>query len=255
MALIWSREAHGNRYEVRSAGRSVRLYTNGVFHSQFNPARPFAGSVWDLLLLPALLQPHEAIRRVLLLGVGGGAVVRMCRQLYPQAQLVGVELDPVHLQVARRFFAAEGEGVSLIQGDAIGWLERYRGEPFDLIIDDLFGDSGGEPQRAVALQGRWFGRLLAALGDEGVIVTNCVSSRELHTSAPFTNLHIGRRFRAAFAFSHPLYDNAIGAFYRGDQSSRGARRRIEAALAVYSGQKGCKLDHYRIRSLTGSLRS
>ena len=52
MALLWERRVEGTLYQVRSAGRTRRLYTNGVFHSQYNPVRPVTGSVWDLLLLP-----------------------------------------------------------------------------------------------------------------------------------------------------------------------------------------------------------
>src|SRR5690606_1943682 len=76
MALIWSKR-HGNvKYEVRSAGNTRRLYSNGVFHSSYNPSRAITGGVWDLLMMPAFLYPPGAIRRVLLLGVGGGTVIR-----------------------------------------------------------------------------------------------------------------------------------------------------------------------------------
>ena len=70
MAIVWSRSAGGNQYEVRSAGQSIRLYKNGVFHSQWNPNRPLAGGVWDLLFIPALFADRQ-ISRVLVLGVGG----------------------------------------------------------------------------------------------------------------------------------------------------------------------------------------
>ncbi|QKQ25565.1 hypothetical protein [Candidatus Reidiella endopervernicosa] len=57
MALLWYRKEGESRYEVRSAGATRRLYTNGVFHSQYNPNRPISGSVWGLLMLPALYYP------------------------------------------------------------------------------------------------------------------------------------------------------------------------------------------------------
>ena len=72
MALLWEKRAGGVCYQVRTAGNTVRLYTNGVLHTQYNPTRLLTGSVWDLLLLGALFVPRERMRRVLLLGVGGG---------------------------------------------------------------------------------------------------------------------------------------------------------------------------------------
>ena len=55
MALIWKTELQGGHYEGRRAGRTLRLYANGVQHSEFHPKRLVTGSVWDLLWLPALL--------------------------------------------------------------------------------------------------------------------------------------------------------------------------------------------------------
>ena len=77
MSILWQKTAGQDRYEVRSAGRSLRLYRNGVLHTQYNPSRPIGGNLWDLLLDPAFFRSPEAIRRVLVLGVGGGAVIRL----------------------------------------------------------------------------------------------------------------------------------------------------------------------------------
>ncbi len=75
MAIVWSKKVAETRYEVRSAGSPLRLYTDGVFHSQYNPEQLLTGHVWDLLMLPAFFYPKNTIKRVLVLGVGGGAVV------------------------------------------------------------------------------------------------------------------------------------------------------------------------------------
>ncbi|HKK18504.1 MAG TPA: hypothetical protein VJ952_07465, partial [Opitutales bacterium] len=95
MALLWNHEVEGNLYEVRSAGASLRLYRNGVNHSQWNPDRPLSGSVWDLITLPALHRPKARIRDALMLGFGAGAVARQLCELAGVERLVGVELDPM----------------------------------------------------------------------------------------------------------------------------------------------------------------
>ena len=136
MALIWKTELQGVHYEVRRAGRTLRLYANGVQHSEFHPKRLLTGSVWDLLWLPALLHEPSRFRRVLVLGLGGGSLIPPIRQLLNPDTLVAVELDPAHLQVAREVFGMEAFGVETHEGDAQAWLRAYRGEPFDLIIED-----------------------------------------------------------------------------------------------------------------------
>ncbi|WP_455217906.1 hypothetical protein, partial [Kaarinaea lacus] len=77
MAIVWHKKISGTCYEVRKAGNSIRLYTDGVFHSQYNPHRPVTGSVWDLLMLPAFFTNIDKISRVLVLGVGGGSVIQL----------------------------------------------------------------------------------------------------------------------------------------------------------------------------------
>ena len=89
---MWSKQTADNLYEVRSAGQSIRLYTNDVFHSQFNPRRTVDGSLWDLLSLPVLLLPPEPALKVLVLGVGGGAVIRQLAVLLEHPDIVGVDL-------------------------------------------------------------------------------------------------------------------------------------------------------------------
>src|SRR5690606_38618268 len=154
MALIWSKR-HGNvNYEVRSAGNTRRLYSNGVFHSSYNPSRAITGGVWDLLMMPAFLYPPGAIRRVLLLGVGGGTVIRQLQAFVRPREIVAVDLDPVHLDVARRFFGVRGEDARLVHADAREWLDADDSR-YDLVIDDLFGERDGEPVRAVTADAAW----------------------------------------------------------------------------------------------------
>lgn len=261
MTLLWETTRDGTRYSVRSHGASVRLYSNGVFHSQWNPDRPFAGGVWDCLGLPALYRPPDATRRVLLLGVGGGAVIRQLERLVPGASITGVEIDPVHLDVARRFFgvadapagASDGrmsvsderggvsnertstsdgrdEGgavdVTLVEADAVAWLRARAGEPFDLIVDDLFGHDEGEPVRARALTPDWIALLRASVTDAGLAVVNCVDGRELKTAA---SAFADEGFHHARRWAQSGYENAIGVFSAAPLVPREWSRRLEAS--------------------------
>lgn len=231
MAILWEKIHGGKRYQVRSAGRSRRLYTDGVFHSQFNPARPVTGSVWDLLLLPAFFHGPESVRRVLLLGVGGGAVIRQLQHFLRPDCIHGVELNAIHLQVARRFFGVSGPGLRLIRADAQLWLERYQGPAFDLIIDDLFGEEAGEPVRPVAADPRWAELLLRHLTPQGTLVTNFGSTAELRASAYWTSDRIRNRFRSRYRLTTPLYGNVVAALLR----RRGTPSQLRAHLRAIPG--------------------
>jgi spermidine synthase len=247
MSVLWERRVNGTLYQVRGAGLTRRLYTNGVFHSQYNPERPATGSVWDLLLLSAFFYAPGELRRVLVLGVGGGAVIRQLQQFVRPEVIVGVELSAVHLAIARRFFGVRGEGVVLQQADAVEWLRDYRGPGFDMIVDDLFADSDGEPQRAVFADAGWVSRLSRCLCPNGMIVTNFASPLELEVSAYLTHSACRRRFRSAFQLSTGQNHNAVGVFLRKPADTRQLRERLKRVPEL-DPRKATGL-RYRIRSL------
>jgi spermidine synthase len=248
VAVIWRKTVGDKRYEVRSAGATRRLYTGGVCHSQFNPNHPVSGTVWDLLMLPAFFYPTSEIRRVLVLGVGGGAAISQLLRFVHPASIVGVELDPVHLYVARRFFGLEHPAVELHQADAGHWAKAYTGAKFDMIIDDLYTDEDGEPVRTVHARARWWDVLTGLLSSEGVLVANFVSVRELHASAYFHSRRVARRFPCAFQLTLPNYFNAVGAFLRKGSTPTQLRSNLTAVPGLKPDLKSTRL-RYRIRRI------
>ena len=70
IAVLYRKKVGRCLYEIRAAGSTRRLYTDGVLHSQFNPRRLITGSVWDLLWLGLFFRPDPNPKRVLVLGLG-----------------------------------------------------------------------------------------------------------------------------------------------------------------------------------------
>ncbi len=243
MALVWFRQdSCGNRYELRRAGASLRLYTNGVFHSQYNPRRPVAGSVWDLLLLPAFMQPSERLRKILVLGVGGGAVIRQLNDFFSPELIVGIELNPVHLELAREFFDVDADNVELLEADARLWLQNYSGPKFDLVIDDLFGDLDGEPSRAVSVDWHWSQALRRVLSDRGVLAINFDSRSGLLESAPVSYPALRRQFAAGISLTTQNYANHIGVFLNQSLDLKEFERRLAQSPQLDRRRSSCKLN-------------
>jgi len=217
MALVWAHTTGGRRYEVRSAGRSMRLYTNGVLHSQYHPDHVFGGGVWDLLGLPALWRVEPRFCGILLLGLGGGAVVRQLHELATWERFVAVERNPVHLDIARRFFGLDQVPARLLEVDAVRWLEAYRGPGFDLIIDDLFSDQTGEARRAVRFSRSWYRSLRRLLSDSGMLVVNFADSRDLAFRIRQIPGLAGD-FKRAYKLTMPAYGNAVAVFLRRERT-------------------------------------
>lgn len=232
MTVLWERRVQQTHYQVRRAGGSIRLYSNGVFHSQWNPKRSSAHSVWDLLSAPlSLVAAPEP--RVLMLGVGGGAVINHSVELVPDAYIVGVERDPVHLEIARRWFGVRSR---LCLADAVEWVRSYRGPPFDYLVDDLFGHVDGEAARVVPVGHAWLRRLKGLLAPHGVMVINHADKADWHRNVA-GQIGFGHRARLGL----PLYDNAIGIYRRCpfDFALRSSGARRPALIAAWRTLSSC----------------
>lgn len=243
MAVVWKLTRNGVRYEVRSAGRTLRLYTNGAFHTQFNPARPLPGGVWDLLALPALI-PTPLPRSALVLGVGGGAVIRLLEQLGVR-RLTGIELDDVHLEIARRFFGCDTPGIDLVHADATRWVRRDR-HRFDLVIDDLYLDGEHDPERPQTLGSDWHDRMVARLSARGVLVQNHLSVADARRAA--STRAFRKTFRSALVFERDHYDNAVLALFRETMTPAAARAIIDKHIRAL-GKPAIRALDYGIRRL------
>ena len=248
MSIVWQKTSGQDLYEVRSAGNSVRLSRNGVLHAQYNPSGPIGGNLWDLLLIPAFFHTPVVIRRVLVLGVGGGAVIRLLNRFVRPDEIIGVELNPTHLQIARRFFGVGRRQATLIHADAVEWVRHYRGTAFDLIVDDIFGEEAGEPQRAVAADTGWVNRLQRHLSPEGTLVMNFATRTELESCAYFQDAAVQKRFSSAFRLNKPQYENTIAAFLAASSTSRQLRRNLALQPGLDPGVKSTRLA-YRIRRI------
>lgn len=248
MAVIWQKHVDGKSYEVRAAGQTRRLYTDGVFHSQYNPGRQLTGNVWDLLSLPSFFLEPDRMQRALVLGVGGGTVLRQLRHWYPNLQVTGIEFNPIHLYIAKRFFQLDDPQLTLVEADAIEWMQCYDGPAFDLIVDDLFFEEEGEPCRAVSANRHWLQTLTDALSAHGMLSMNFIANSDLRDSAVFHNRRLQSRFKNVYRFTTPLYENAIGVFLSQPQTLNQLLQRI-AEQPTLQAEFMEKRGKYQIRKL------
>ena len=210
--IIWERKHAGNHYQVRTAGKSIRLYRNQVFHSQYHGGRLLNGGVWDMLWLPLFFRQPNKPLRVLVMGVGAGAAIKKISDYIPDANITGVDIDKIHLQIARRFVGLDRRSVKLIHANAIDWLQSYSGPAFDLIIDDLFFEQEGEPCRAIAFAANkalWLRRIKACLAPNGLLIANCVSSKEARSLVTGALCSLPSAFSSGYTLREPNYDNII----------------------------------------------
>jgi spermidine synthase len=242
MTVIYSNKIDDCEYQVRTAGNSVRLYSNGVLHSQYNPLNPISGAIWDLLLLPAFLRPVPP-KNILLLGLGGGTLVHLIRLFFPLAHITCVDLDNEHIKIAKQYFKIPESNIRVVQGDAYEFLKRTK-DTFDWIIDDVFQHVTGEPERSGSAY-----QLLKTyqinLTPDGILSLNIIGKRQ------FENIHpLISGFNCAVQFMHPLYENKIVGLFNtsenGGAIKKGFKNRLADFKALDQSRKTCRLN-YKIR--------
>lgn len=247
MAVVWSADREGVRYEVHRKGKKLELYANGVQHSEFHPERLLTGSVWDLLWLPSLLQAQDRYQRVLVLGLGGGSLIPPIRALLNPETLIAVELDAPHLEVARDVFGVAAMGVETHLADACEWMASYQGPPFDLIIEDLFAPSNEQVTRAVPASLPWQRLLASHVSEQGMLVMNFgdwSEYRDSELSGEEAMDGFASRFRLSCSDCH----NAVIAFSSSATRSVRLRRQLADIPELCTRDARARLD-YHIRQL------
>lgn len=132
-----------------------------------NPAHIQHEYTRAMLLSLLFVDPRE----VLLLGLGGGSLATCLLNYHPELSMRAVELRRAVIKVAKRyFFLPKTERLSVIEDDAGQYLMDETVAPAQLILADMYGADGLDPQQLTS----WFlERCHELLDDGGWLVLNC----------------------------------------------------------------------------------
>lgn len=134
-----------------------------------------------------------SVNSILLLGLGGGTVVKQLRKKYPDSHITAIEIDPVMIKFAHKYFDIKiSKNLNIIEADAFTWIQKKynRKIPFakedrlkakgfkkvininyDLILVDIFAGNKIPPK----LQSQDFLRQIKKiLSPNGVAIFNCL---------------------------------------------------------------------------------
>ncbi len=204
---------------VNSVPGGREFLIDGTFASWYEPGSLVTGSVWDALALPLLLLPPAQRRRVLILGLGGGSAARVVRALAPRARIVGVELDPGVIEMARREFDLDELGIEVVCADARTYLRSLRAR-FDLVIDDIFiGKGKGVRKPQWSLEG---GIAMAASRVATGGILSCNTIDETRKVVPILNPLFPKTLRIDIEG----FDNHVLVGCRTDATGRALRARV-----------------------------
>jgi spermidine synthase len=126
--------------------------------------------------------------RVLMIGLGGGTFTSLLRRHYPDLWIDAVEIDPVVVEAAKRFFGVREDSRFRIHiEDGADFIERSS-YLYDLIFLDAYTQDGLPGQLATV---EFFNTVKARLSDNGVVIINLYGGEHIKNA-------IGKVFRVVF---------------------------------------------------------
>lgn len=152
---ILVKEFFGKKYidvgGLMQSGRIVRdLFQNGLKKLGFSENDP-------------------QIKKILVLGLGGGTVIERLTKWFPKARLTAVEIDPVMVGVAGKYFdLIDIPQLTIKIGDVFDRKLEF-GKDYNLIIVDVF--KGYDIPEALS-ETRFLCKLKSVLAKNGVVIFN-----------------------------------------------------------------------------------
>jgi spermidine synthase len=181
-----------------------------------------------------LYQPHP--RRVLIVGLGGGAMVRFLTHHEPEVRVDAVEIDPAVVRIADQYFGVRSGGnVRVHTADAVSFVESTM-DRYDVIFMDAFlrpssdTDTTGVPTRLKTLE--FLHRLKGTLAPGGVVAFNVNE----HASMADDIAAVTAAFGRAIVYRCPPADNKVVIATEGDiATDEEVRSRTGALDARFAG--------------------
>lgn len=201
--VVFRKDTQYHRLAVVDDETSRTLRFDSSYQSAMDLKDPFKTEYdyTDYLQLGLAYNPRA--KNVLFIGLGGGSAPKRFWRDFPALRLQVVEIDPVVLDVAHRYFAVpKSPRLSIAVRDGRRWLAKDRRRWDVIAVDTYYGD--GIPFHMATREFVELARSRLAPG--GVIVTNLIGSVRGSGSKLFRSIY--RTYRSVFPTTtvHPVID-------------------------------------------------
>ncbi len=145
-----------------------------------------------MMMASVLVNPEP--QSILIVGLGGGTLPTAFNDMYPNAEITNVEIDPAVAKVARKYFDFnETEKNQVVIKDARLHIKRQalKNKKYDLIILDAFG-SDYIPEHLTTVE--FLQEVKQVLSPQGVLASNTFSSSKYYHHESSTYAEVFGKF-------------------------------------------------------------
>jgi spermidine synthase len=169
-------------------GKSRFLYFNvRLMQSEMSLKAPHDLAIRYTQKMMAFLLFQPRPKRIVLIGLGGGSLIKFCYQRMPGTQLTAVELDPNVIAFRDTFLMPpDDDRLQVLEADGAEFLENTE-KGIDALLVDAFDKTGFAPSLA---NREFFDNAYAKLSGNGVLVINLAGEKETYAGLIGEAMHV-----------------------------------------------------------------
>lgn len=169
-------------------GKSRFLYFNvRLMQSEMSLKAPHDLAIRYTQKMMAFLLFQPRPKRIVLIGLGGGSLIKFCYYRLPGTQLTAVELDPEVIAFRDTFLLPPDDArLQVLQADGAEYLETTE-KGIDVLLVDAFDKTGFAPSLA---NREFFENAFAKLSGNGVMVINLAGEKETYAGLIGEAMHV-----------------------------------------------------------------
>lgn len=215
---------------IEQLGDKLQLrFDNQSLQTQIDRQQPHKLVMTNLLYLMGILIFIPPPRDILILGVGGGAIIHFFQYYLPGVNITGVDYDAKLLDLAQRHLGLPqpGERLSYVTDDAKSFVSSNTGQ-YDLIVVDIF-DGSQSPNWM--LQQDFMRSLKNRLSPSGAIAFNLLVESENRFKRFYQSLR--QQFsQKSIYIENDNYENRLLYAFNGDLRKRSMEEYLRQCQAL-----------------------
>lgn len=143
ITILEERESkyNGHLRVVRTWGMGTYIQAGGL--TPIKSGITQSGGIVENIWRSTLRQVHSTkypVQSILILGLGGGTLAKLLRKKYPEAKITGVEIDPMMIELGRKYLDLDKYNIDIKICDANTY--NLLPKTYDLVVVDMYsGDS------------------------------------------------------------------------------------------------------------------
>ncbi|NTV72122.1 MAG: spermidine synthase-like protein [Azonexaceae bacterium] len=169
-------------------GKSRFLYFNvRLMQSEMSLKAPHDLAIRYTQKMMAFLLFQPRPKRIVLIGLGGGSLIKFCYQRMPGTQLTAVELNPNVIAFRDTFLLPpDDDRLQVLEADGAEFLASTE-KGIDALLVDAFDKTGFAPSLA---NREFFDNAYAKLSGNGVLVINLAGEKETYAGLIGEAMHV-----------------------------------------------------------------